>query len=677
MDGAGNLGTAAEPEEVSGPMISISDSQPKASYGRFERRDVFGILLMGGVVVWTFLVAERAGNPWPMAQMALVVAAAYGLSRWAGRAKPVLVPGLVVVVALVLGMLSFIGVLAGGADAMPLGYVNARSAFWVMSAAATVMLAMFAPTERTRIAGLALAGAFAAFPLLNGSEAASLVALLLLPPAAVISLGGWRPRLAVWLGAATVLASLAATLFVAAAPQEALVVRRATDVLGERRVSLWRDGLDLVLRNPLTGVGPGQFAEERSTARNDPDARWAHHGFLQQGAETGLVGFVLFILLFLWGFWRLSSVGSGVAVIGAFALVALGVLACSDYVLHFPLLTATTAALVGTAVGSGGSPATRDQRSLEHDRARLRGERFEGMVDAGLSRSPLQPIFQWRAERKLSVLAYHGIDQPERFEQHLAFLRENAHPVSLAEAIGAIKGRRGLPPRAVLITFDDGDRSVLEAGLPALQTADIPGVVFVVSGFLDTEQPFWWEEVEWLVRAGARLPEQNGKGPSLAIQALKGVSDERRRRLVEDLRRQRPDMMVRKPQLLRADLATLESAGIAIGNHSLTHPCLRRCTDARVQQEVVEAHGILESVLADPPAAFAYPDGQWDARASRALRGLGYDAAFLFDHRASSIPVKDPLRVSRLRVNAGTSMDRFRTILSGLHPALHRLRGGR
>ncbi|MGH2737774.1 MAG: polysaccharide deacetylase family protein, partial [Actinomycetota bacterium] len=393
-----------------------------------------------------------------------------------------------------------------------------------------------------------------------------------------------------------------------------------------------------------------------------------HHGFLQQGAETGLVGLGLLVVLFLWGFWRLVLAGpSGMAVMGAFALGGLGILACSDYVFHFPLVVAVTAGLLGAAVAS--PPTNRGTRP-----SRWGAGRAGAMLDVGLRHSPLQAIFQWRAERKLSVLAYHGIEQGERFEEHLAYLRGNAHPVSLEEVLDAIEGRRGLPLRAVLVTFDDGDRTVLDVALPTLRSAGTPGVAFVVAGLLDTDDPFWWEEVERLVLAGARLPELNGQGAAHAVRTLKDIPDERRVRMIHDLRSQRPDVRVRRPQLRASDLAALESGGIAVGNHSLTHPCLGRCSDAAVRDEIAEAHRVLESTLGHPPRSFAYPDGDWDPRAGAWLRELGYKAGFLFDHRVSTLPMPDSLRISRLRVNSGTRMDRFRTILSGLHPAIHHLR---
>jgi hypothetical protein len=36
----------------------------------------------------------------------------------------------------------------------------------------------------------------------------------------------------------------------------------------------------------------------------------------------------------------------------------------------------------------------------------------------------------------------------------------------------------------------------------------------------------------------------------------------------------------------------------------------------------------------------------------------------------------DRFAVSRLRVNSSATNDRFQTIVSGLHPAIHRIRGG-
>lgn len=306
---------------------------------------------------------------------------------------------------------------------------------------------------------------------------------------------------------------------------------------------------------------------------------------------------------------------------------------------------------------------------------RLVNARTEGWLDVALRLSPAQPIFHWTASRKLAVLAYHGIEDPDRFEAHLDLLCRQTTVVSLTDALRAFEGQGSLPRRAVLITFDDGHRSVLDVGLSLLRERGLPAVLFAVAGLLDTDRPFWWSEVEDLVGRGGTV---RGVAPASGrelVRALKRASDDERRASIDELRDTggpSPAM----PQLMSGDLLVLESGGIEVGNHTWSHPCLGRCSDAVVRREIEDAHAALTSILGHPPRAFAYPDGEHDARAAELLRDLGYRAAFMFDHRLSESRPRDPLAISRLRVNSTTTRDRFQTIASGLHPAIHRARGG-
>jgi peptidoglycan/xylan/chitin deacetylase (PgdA/CDA1 family) len=301
--------------------------------------------------------------------------------------------------------------------------------------------------------------------------------------------------------------------------------------------------------------------------------------------------------------------------------------------------------------------------------------RAEIWLDAALRRSPAQPVFDWRASRRLAVLAYHGVDDPERFALHLDHLRRTASPVSLDEALAAFAGRAPLPRRAVLVTFDDGHRSVLEAGLPLLRERGIPAVAFVVAGLVGSDRPFWWAEVIDLASRGGTVTGLPTLAPADVVRTLKRVPDERRRTAIDELRRSAP-AAAPVAQLSSEDLGALESGGVAIGNHTWSHPCLGRCAEDVVRDEIERAHRALGAALGHEPTVFAFPDGDRDPRADPVLRDLGYRAAFLFDHRLSSPRPKDPYAVSRLRVNSTTTLDRFRTITSGLHPTVHRVRGG-
>jgi peptidoglycan/xylan/chitin deacetylase (PgdA/CDA1 family) len=300
--------------------------------------------------------------------------------------------------------------------------------------------------------------------------------------------------------------------------------------------------------------------------------------------------------------------------------------------------------------------------------------RLEHAVDAALRYSPMQPFFRWRGTDRLLVLAYHEVPEAGAFAWQVDYLRTHMQPVSLGDVVTAIRTEGRLPPRAVLITFDDGDRTVYENALPVLSDRSVPAVTFVIAGLLGTDIPFWWREVDELVRRGARVPGLPG-APHECVSALKLVPDAERRASLEQLRAAVAGPRVMQPQLHAREVVELDAAGIAIGNHTFMHPCLDRCTDEAVDTELVQAHEMLSDVLGTAPSAFAYPNGNGDARAARTLARLGYDVAFLFDHRVGRFPPADRYAVSRVRVSATTHPDRFRLLVSGLHSSIHHLIG--
>ena len=161
--------------------------------------------------------------------------------------------------------------------------------------------------------------------------------------------------------------------------QDNVVVRALT----ERRIVLWHESLQIIAAHP-GGIGPDRFSDVSRTARQDPDARWAHNEFLQQGVELGVAGLAILLLIVLWGFARLWVHPSPDMVVGlgAAALAALSIHACVDYVLHFPALPLTAAALVGTAQAV---PFRRSRR--DHDDARQEGLESDAHP-AGLAGAP-------------------------------------------------------------------------------------------------------------------------------------------------------------------------------------------------------------------------------------------------------------------------------------------------
>jgi peptidoglycan/xylan/chitin deacetylase (PgdA/CDA1 family) len=297
------------------------------------------------------------------------------------------------------------------------------------------------------------------------------------------------------------------------------------------------------------------------------------------------------------------------------------------------------------------------------------------MVDAVLRRTPAQPVFHRRAARSLAVLAYHDIRDQDRFAAQLDYLRRAASPVGLAEVVRAAEDGGGLPRRAVLVTFDDGHRDVLDVAMPMLRERGIPAVAFAVAGLIGTDSPHWWTEVKELVRAGGSAPAVAERTPDDSVRALKKIPNDARLAAIDELRRTASRPAPRVTQLTGPELVRLESGGIAIGSHSLTHPCLSRCEPETIRTEVDRSHAILAGALGHEIESFAYPDGDRDARVADAVQKAGHRVAFLFDHRLSPARPLDRFHISRLRVDGDATFDRFRIILSGLHPTIHRLRG--
>ena len=109
------------------------------------------------------------------------------------------------------------------------------------------------------------------------------------------------------------------------------------------------------------------------------------------------------------------------------------------------------------------------------------------------------------------VLCYHGLRPAERstedipfanlhlttdtFDAHCRVLAETCHPIGLETWRAARDGTQALPARPVVVTFDDGYRSVFELARPILRRHQIPAAVFVCSNPVRDQQLFWFDAV--------------------------------------------------------------------------------------------------------------------------------------------------------------------------------------
>ena len=108
----------------------------------------------------------------------------------------------------------------------------------------------------------------------------------------------------------------------------------------------------------------------------------------------------------------------------------------------------------------------------------------------------------WPANSFVTV-AYHDVQdgegdprylgvRTERLVAHFGWLRENGYqPVSVDQILAARDGGKPLPPKAVLLTFDDGYRSFYDRVFPLLKATGWPAVLAPVGAWLDApaDQP--------------------------------------------------------------------------------------------------------------------------------------------------------------------------------------------
>jgi peptidoglycan/xylan/chitin deacetylase (PgdA/CDA1 family) len=104
----------------------------------------------------------------------------------------------------------------------------------------------------------------------------------------------------------------------------------------------------------------------------------------------------------------------------------------------------------------------------------------------------------------LLILCYHAVSAswptdfavaPEVLERQVGgLLRRGYRPMTLSAALES----DGAAGKALVVTFDDAYRSVIEAGLPVLSSLGAPATVFVPTSFASSPRPMVWAEMaEW------------------------------------------------------------------------------------------------------------------------------------------------------------------------------------
>ncbi|HEX8169925.1 MAG TPA: polysaccharide deacetylase family protein [Thermoanaerobaculia bacterium] len=281
----------------------------------------------------------------------------------------------------------------------------------------------------------------------------------------------------------------------------------------------------------------------------------------------------------------------------------------------------------------------------------------------------------------------------QEFEKQIAFLARRHRCVSIEEAVdGLLRGN--LPPRTVVITFDDGYRDNLLA-LPALERHRVPATIYVTSGAVGAPRPLWWDEqelflatlervrVEWRgeeLRWDLSTPERKEQAFREWNRLFKRMTPREQNEFMELLREAARDAMRGdgpSPFLTWDDVRMLDKHPlITIGAHSVDHSVLSQLTVEELQAQIVDSRNALAEALGHSIDHFAYPFGGVEHAAERefaAVRDAGFRSAVTTRHghwyRASRRRIHCLPRIS---VEFRHSVEDLQWKLSGLDVALHK-----
>ena len=232
------------------------------------------------------------------------------------------------------------------------------------------------------------------------------------------------------------------------------------------------------------------------------------------------------------------------------------------------------------------------------------------------------------------ALCYHGVRESsadegslplanlhviaDTFDAHCRMIAETCHPIDLATFCEARATGRALPGRPVLVTFDDGYRSVFDLARPILLRHKIPAAVFVCSEPVGRQRLFWFDAVT------------RALGPA-AFDALRARPAEEWRKAAAEHDTPASAAPHLAP-MTEAQVRQLAAEGFAIGVHTASHAPLALAPADVQRHELESCRSALESWTGRRVDTVAYPFGapgvDYNEETVAIAASLGFTAGF-------------------------------------------------
>lgn len=243
---------------------------------------------------------------------------------------------------------------------------------------------------------------------------------------------------------------------------------------------------------------------------------------------------------------------------------------------------------------------------------------------------PLQPVnlsgVFADGYRAIPILCYHQFSPGAKahnqlavaaqvFEEQLAYLARNGYQViPLAELDAILSRKLPIPEKTVVLTIDDGYRSIYTIAYPLLKKYNVPATVFLYTDFVGGNAALSWRQLQEMRDSG----------------------------------------------LIDVQSHTRTHASLAATNNDADQSRYK----ARVRDEIQQAEKMLERHLGKTPRYLSYPYGDSSDYAVGLLRKSGYALAMTVE-RGANPSFADPYLLRRTMVYNNHTLDDFKQIVDG------------
>ncbi len=282
-----------------------------------------------------------------------------------------------------------------------------------------------------------------------------------------------------------------------------------------------------------------------------------------------------------------------------------------------------------------------------------------------------------RSGKRLIVLNYHRASGGN-LRRHMQYLKRYYRVLHLEEALEELYTPATENPRStdlrtpLVLTFDDGYSDNYTYAFPLARSLQMPITIFVVPGYVESGQYFWWGEGQRLVRRASvheivveghkyqlqnfHDKEQLGQLIDVCVRSATSVAE--REDFLTTMRQQLgvptsvlPDEEGELPFNWEQMREMERSGWVSFGAHTMHHPVLAYLKDAdEIYYEVDECRRILAQQLGHPVRTFAYPIGRFEHigdNAVHAVQEAGYDWALTTVYGINA-PLSDSHRLGRV-----------------------------